>query len=81
VDRDPAAAPKAAQVAAVAAVAERLGNTFAVCRKCYIHPDVLAAFEDPVLRARWDEAARRARRRTGLAADEVKLLRFLDAAR
>lgn len=31
---------------AVAAVAERLGNTKAVCRKCYIHPAVIDAYVD-----------------------------------
>jgi len=29
----------------VATVAEELGNTAAICRKCYIHPDILAAIE------------------------------------
>ena len=33
-------------VAAVEKVAERLGNTKAVCRKCYIHPAVLNAYLD-----------------------------------
>jgi DNA topoisomerase-1 len=31
-------------VAAVRAVAERLGNTVAVCRKCYVHPAVMDAY-------------------------------------
>ena len=31
-------------MAAVREVAERLGNTVAVCRKCYIHPAVLDAY-------------------------------------
>jgi DNA topoisomerase-1 len=31
-------------VQAIAAVAERLGNTPSVCRKCYIHPAVLEAY-------------------------------------
>jgi DNA topoisomerase I len=31
---------------AVEAVAKRLGNTKAVCRKCYIHPDVLDSYFD-----------------------------------
>src|SRR6185295_5210187 len=31
-------------VQAVEAVAGRLGNTKAVCRKCYIHPAVLASY-------------------------------------
>ena len=45
------AKPKSAR-AIVAAVAEELGNTAAVCRKCYIHPRVLEALErgDLVLR-------------------------------
>jgi DNA topoisomerase-1 len=30
--------------AAIATVAARLGNTPAICRKCYVHPDVLDAF-------------------------------------
>jgi DNA topoisomerase-1 len=29
----------------VTQVAERLGNTPAICRKCYIHPEVIAAYE------------------------------------
>jgi DNA topoisomerase IB len=29
----------------VKAVSERLGNTPAICRKCYIHPEVLSAHE------------------------------------
>ena len=33
-------------VAAVEKVAQRLGNTKAVCRKCYIHPAVLNAYLD-----------------------------------
>jgi DNA topoisomerase-1 len=41
----------------VAAVAQRLGNTAAVCRKAYIHPRVLAASD-----ALGDEAARAALR-------------------
>jgi DNA topoisomerase I len=33
-------------VATIAAVAGRLGNTPAICRKCYIHPEVLNAYAD-----------------------------------
>jgi DNA topoisomerase-1 len=33
-------------VATVASVAKRLGNTPTICRKCYIHPEVLAAYGD-----------------------------------
>jgi len=33
-------------VATISAVARRLGNTPTICRKCYIHPEVLTAFAD-----------------------------------
>jgi DNA topoisomerase-1 len=36
-------------VAAVEKVAERLGNTVAVCRKCYIHPAVFEAYGQAAL--------------------------------
>jgi DNA topoisomerase-1 len=36
-------------VRAIESVAERLGNTVSVCRKCYIHPDVLGAYLDGTL--------------------------------
>src|SRR6185369_13967560 len=37
---------------AVKAVAQRLGNTPAVCRKCYIHPHVLDSYLEGTLAAR-----------------------------
>src|SRR5579863_6481366 len=39
-----------AQLAAIKQVARRLGNTPAVCRKCYIHPAVLEGYLDGSLR-------------------------------
>ncbi|MFO0845639.1 MAG: DNA topoisomerase IB [Gemmataceae bacterium] len=36
-------------VAAVEAVAQRLGNTTSVCRKCYVHPEVVNAYLDGTL--------------------------------
>jgi DNA topoisomerase-1 len=42
----PQTAAKRHVVAAVESVAKRLGNTKAVCRKCYIHPAILDAFMD-----------------------------------
>jgi DNA topoisomerase-1 len=47
-DREPPT--RKAQVAAIRAVAKRLGNTPAVCRKCYIHPAVLQGYLDGSLR-------------------------------
>lgn len=57
---------------AIESVAKRLGNTRAVCRKCYVHPAVCTAYEEgwlhEVMRARTPEKAvgqllRAARRR------------------
>ena len=33
-------------VQAIERVAERLGNTPTVCRKCYVHPEIIAAYMD-----------------------------------
>jgi len=55
-------------------VAARLGNTPAVCRRCYIHPAVLEHFQLGRL-----ADLPRARARKGLELEEVSLLRFLQA--
>lgn len=66
-------------VAAIERVAERLGNTPAVCRKCYIHPVVLQGYLDgrtvDVLRARTDEALQEGL--PGLSGAEGAVLAFL----
>lgn len=82
----PAASPKEAEkniVKAVDAVAERLGNTRAVCRKYYVHPGLLQAYlegriapaPEPVPSGR----ARRDRPSGALRRDEVAVLAFLQA--
>src|SRR5205085_7220623 len=43
---DSAAQAKRNIVQAIESVAERLGNTPAVCRKCYVHPAVIEAYVD-----------------------------------
>ena len=73
----PEAAPRSILLSAVAAVAGRLGNTVAVCRKCYIHPAVLGAFEDRDRFERWRAVSKLRARRKGLSPEEVALLRFL----
>lgn len=74
------APPKAFTVDLVKEVAESLGNTPSVCRKCYIHPTVLQAPEDADARARIQALARK-----GVPSDEsgweamlAQLLRVLD---
>jgi DNA topoisomerase-1 len=68
---------KSPVVAAVELVARELGNTAAVCRKSYIHPAVLGAYQDPVLRDRWIASADGGSR-PGLSLEESALLRFLE---
>ncbi|HTU83156.1 MAG TPA: hypothetical protein VMF61_13560 [Candidatus Acidoferrales bacterium] len=61
-------------VEAIARVAKRLNNTPAVCKKCYVHPEIVAAF---VENGRLEMSAERAKTR-GLTAPErcvVALLR------
>ena len=58
--------------AVVAGVAEELGNTVAVCRKCYIHPRIIAAFEAGALRLHVPQ-----RGSGGLSAAEHAVLAYL----
>lgn len=63
-------------VEAVDSVAARLGNTRAVCRKCYIHPAVLEAYKGGVTIA--DASLRAAgARRANFSADEAAVLALL----
>ena len=50
---------------AVESVAKRLGNTKAVCRKCYIHPAILEAYIDGSMLKTAGERGRRAARKAG----------------
>jgi DNA topoisomerase-1 len=59
--------------AAIAEVAARLGNTPTICRKCYIHPDVVAAHGDDAL-----ADAMGGRPSGGLTAEEAAVLRLLE---
>lgn len=65
--------------AAVATVAERLGNTPAICRKCYIHPHVMDGYLEGAL-ARLDAKAggRSSRVADALRVEERSLLRLLE---
>jgi DNA topoisomerase-1 len=63
---------------AIEAVAKMLGNTTAICRKCYIHPAVLDGYAEGKLDALLKPG--RAGGRRGLGAEEVALIRFLKAA-
>jgi DNA topoisomerase-1 len=64
-------------VAAIKQVAERLGNTPAICRKCYVHPGILIAYQDGSLHDALERVTGGRRSRTRLSADERAVLAFL----
>ena len=65
-------------LAAVEMVARRLGNTKAVCRKCYIHPAVFAAYMDGSMLETIAQRARKVSRAVDrLTAGEAAVLRLL----
>lgn len=69
---DGEAARRKCVVEVIKSVAQRLRNTVAVCRKCYVHPAVIEAFSDDGLQdcARVANVSR-------LRADEARLLKLL----
>ena len=78
---DSKTAVKKNMVAAIEKVAERLGNTKAVCRKCYIHPAVLNAYIDGDLAQRLKGRVRaelKIAKKHALDEDEASVLRMLE---
>jgi DNA topoisomerase-1 len=60
-------------------VSGRLGNTRAVCRKCYIHPQVLASWQEGRLADELAQVRRKYRRGVlGLDRPEYLALRWLE---
>jgi DNA topoisomerase I len=64
-------------VRAVEAVAKRLGNTKAVCRKCYIHPAIVDAYLDGSMLKTIAQRARRAARADAFSSGEAAVLGLL----
>jgi DNA topoisomerase-1 len=68
-------------VRAIDAVAKRLGNTRAVCRKYYVHPGLVLAYLQgltaPLSSAPMPNRERRERPAAALRRDEVAVLQFL----
>jgi DNA topoisomerase I len=66
-------------VGAIERVAERLGNTRSVCRKCYVHPAIVDSYMDgsmlEVLQSRAEHEMRTSLRR--LAPEEAAVLALL----
>ncbi len=69
---------KSAVTRAIEDVSRQLGNTPAICRKCYIHPAVLAAYQDQRLFDRWMTEKADVTPLPGLSPEETALLGFLD---
>ena len=81
-DFDTKAAAKRNITQAIERVAKRLGNTKAVCRKCYIHPAVINAYMDRSLVATLKERAETELRKTisRLPPEEAAVLALLQQA-
>jgi DNA topoisomerase I len=64
---------------AIEQVAQRLGNTVAVCRKCYVHPDVISAYLDgellQIIKPRLE--TRNGKMPAGLTTDEAAVFALL----
>jgi DNA topoisomerase-1 len=78
---DSQAAAKKNLRAAIERVAARLGNTPTICRKCYIHPEVLSAYTEGALALEVKQEAQ-AQLRDHLAdlkPEEAAVLALLDA--
>jgi DNA topoisomerase I len=74
---DSATHAKRQVVAAVASVSAELGNTPAVCRRCYVHPDVLDAHLNGTLH----DVLGKTTARAGLTPQEAAVLALLTPAR
>lgn len=66
---------KKAVRAVIARIADELRNTVAICRRCYIHPAVIAAFETGTLKLSRPRKARK-----GLSPHEAAVMAFLRRA-
>ncbi len=76
---DTQAAMKRTVRAAIEQVAARLGNTPTICRKCYVHPEVLQAYGEGALLLAIERQAGDAAAADGLRADEQAVLALLQA--
>jgi DNA topoisomerase-1 len=65
-------------VAAVELVAKQLGNTKAVCRKCYIHPAILEAYQNGMTMSAASRRRLHSSRCSGLSADEEAVVQLIE---
>jgi DNA topoisomerase-1 len=65
-------------VKAIEAVAKRLGNTKAVCRKCYIHPAILDAYMDGGTIQTIKARAQQVKHGSALSQEELAVVRIIE---
>ncbi|KAA6458221.1 DNA topoisomerase IB [Acidobacteria bacterium AB60] len=67
-------------VRAIASVAEMLGNTPSVCRKCYVHPAVIESYMGGTMMKVFEDQVKKeaARSKHALRQEELDLLRLLE---
>lgn len=67
--------------AAIQHVANRLGNTVSICRKCYIHPVILESYPQgfPITAVRQEIESELLDRLSGLEPEEAAVLAFLES--
>jgi DNA topoisomerase-1 len=63
--------------AAIESVAARLGNTATICRKCYVHPEILDCYLDEALILETEAEAAAESDSDGLRPDEAAVLALL----
>jgi DNA topoisomerase-1 len=65
---------------AIAQVASRLGNTVAICRKCYVHPEILQAYAESLLTLdiKDESEGERQKDQARLKPEEEAVLAFLE---
>lgn len=66
-------------VSAIESVSKRLGNTPSVCRKCYVHPEIITAYMDGNLIDQVQGGIDESLLNHGLREEEVRVLTFLKA--
>jgi DNA topoisomerase-1 len=68
-------------VAAIKSVAERLGNTPSVCRKCYVHPAILETYLGGAMRKAFEEEVKREvdKQLRALRQEELDVLHLLES--
>jgi DNA topoisomerase-1 len=74
----PKAQAKKQLVSAIESVADELGNTPAVCRACYVHPEVIDAHQRGTLHRRLNRRGGRTPGRRGLSPQEARVLALLE---